>query len=376
MKRLFIIIGNGFSIDFLKEMYQSSTDAKLHSRLDKICLSNLFQQGDCVPSPVDRRNSFLSYCTTPSLWKLGVRPGDNLSESSELIEEISCCANMYLEYANLNKDVKRFSEEPPIHLQAYSELTAYLRALFIWYDSLIDNDEIEAMLNKNEWGWKHTFSKFKQYNAVTIIDYNYDMWLERILDVLSIPYSYPQESYEKGDSRIGAVEIIKPHGSINYISGEEYTDPSRAISYRLDSDIPCLNQLKTVLSVSESINFPGAIVAPGGDATRLYPSSITVQGGDATESESERRESWAQELQDEAKKRAKELSELDSVILCGISYWHADRRELDRLLLSLNGQVRMLVINPHISRDLNATLMCSFPNYMNLASSSEMEERL
>lgn len=355
-KRLFIILGNGFSIDWIEEIQQSDF-TELKNEVEQISLSNLFKFGDRVPSPMDRRNSFLSHCTTPALWELGARPGDNPGESN-LIEEVSCCANMYLEYARNNRATERITTgtKLPIYLEAYNELIAYLRALFIWYDSLICDDDIQKIIKNSNWGWLKTIKKFKEYSSVTVVSYNYDLWFERLLSSLGVEFFYSGIQ----PNNLNAVEIIKPHGSINFISGAQFVNKDALISNALDKTVPDINNVHIVNNdLSTALDYRGALITPGGDSTRL------MSGG-----------SWANELRGKAKEIAKNLCEDDLVIMCGISYWHEDRRELDQLLLSICEKSKLMVINPHVSRDLNATLMCSFPNYMNLISSKGIGERL
>ena len=356
-KKIFIILGNGFSIDWIKEI-QHSTFTELKKRVEQISLSNLFKYGDRVSSPMDKRNSFLSYCTTPTLWELGARPGDN-SEISRIIEEVSCCANMYIEYGIDHKLGERFSAGAtlPIYLEGYKELIAYLRALFIWYDSLISDSDIKELIKSSSWGWLKLIDKFKEYDSVTVVSYNYDLWFERLLSSLGVDFFYSGIQPERPD----AVEIIKPHGSINYIFDPILPDKDSLIRYALDKNI--YNTLSDVRIVKDDLNtaldYRGPLITPGGDSTRLMSEG-----------------SWANELRRAAEQNAKRLREDDLVIMCGISYWHEDRKELDQLLLSICETSRLIVINPHVSRDFNAALMCSFPKYMNLISSKGIGDRI
>lgn len=66
------------------------------------------------------------------------------------------------------------------------------------------------------------------------------------------------------------------------------------------------------------------------------------------------------------------INENDEVVLCGISYWYVDRRELDTLLINLNQDVNFTFINPAPPRDLNAVLISIFKNYVQQSSSSEI----
>ncbi len=61
MKDLFIILGNGFSIDFLNHLKTNLPQAS------DISLSNLFENGELVPWPGDNSAGFLSYKHCPNL---------------------------------------------------------------------------------------------------------------------------------------------------------------------------------------------------------------------------------------------------------------------------------------------------------------------
>jgi hypothetical protein len=69
MKDLFIILGNGFSIDFLNHLCVKDN----LPAAGEISLSNLFENGELVPWPGDDSPGFLSYKHCPSLWTLGAR---------------------------------------------------------------------------------------------------------------------------------------------------------------------------------------------------------------------------------------------------------------------------------------------------------------
>lgn len=77
-------------------------------------------------------------------------------------------------------------------------------------------------------------------------------------------------------------------------------------------------------------------------------------------------------LKRKATEIAKQIDAKDDVVLCGISYWHVDRREVDELLINLNQDVEFTFINPSPPRDLNAVLMSIFKNYVHQSSSSHI----
>lgn len=351
MKKAFIILGNGFTIDFLH--YYAEFNPTIS---DKIDVRNLFRLGDKIDTPWDDKPGFLSYKHCPSLWTLGARPGNSIQESTALIEEIITCANMFFDFVNepAQKD-KRIemvdSRKDRIYLKAYSELIVYLRHLFSCYDDAISINELEKFLSTTKWGWVSFFENLatsKEYDKITFITYNYDIWLERILSCLKIPFNVKEFEEETTP----CIEIIKPHGSISFVPKGYITTYS--VNYNLDFEGVSIDQLE--LKYSNLTHYgKGAIIPPAGDSMRL---GITAP--------------WSQHLRNKAKSAALDISAKDEVILCGISYWHVDRRELDELLLNLNQDSGFTFINPSPPRDLNAVLISIFKNYVQQSSSAEI----
>ncbi|HEX2945698.1 MAG TPA: hypothetical protein VHT96_07060 [Clostridia bacterium] len=346
MKRLLIILGNGFTIDFINKI----------SKNDKVDVKNLFRFGHAVNLPFDKRPGFLSYKNCPNLWTLGARPNKEDEESQALIEEILTCTNMFFDFINeADQKSKRLSLEEPenqsIYIRAYSELVVYLKNLFTYYDTCISNDEIDKFVNSSEirWGWKDLFKNLvvDNYERITFVTYNYDIWLERILNILGIEYeicgleSKPEVK----------VNIIKPHGSINFIPKTDSGDKFK-INYRMNFDGIEISQLKLE---SDFINYTrSAIIPPAGDSSRMQTSS------------------WASKLRLDAKNEVKKITDSDEVIICGMSYWHVDRKELDEILINLNQNANITFINPNPSKDLNAVLVSLFENYVLLTSSDAL----
>ena len=141
MNRLFVILGNGFSIDFLNHF--SSIDDSIKGKID-VC--NLFRLGDSINPPWTNSPGFLSFKITPELWKLGARTTISTKESAALIEEIITCANMYFDFICKPKQQEKrlkMQEDEHLYLKAYSELLSYLRHLFIYYNELVSQKSLE-----------------------------------------------------------------------------------------------------------------------------------------------------------------------------------------------------------------------------------------
>ncbi len=68
MKSVFIILGNGFTIDFLKK-YNEFLGNKNRQSVH-IDVQNLFRYGEVIGTPWDDKPGFLSYKVCPALWTL------------------------------------------------------------------------------------------------------------------------------------------------------------------------------------------------------------------------------------------------------------------------------------------------------------------
>ncbi len=356
MKSVFIILGNGFTIDFINK-YNAFLESKKEKR---VCINvqNLFQYGEVIGTPWDDKPGFLSYKICPALWTLGARPNNNTAESNGLIEEIISCANMFFDFINdPNQKAKRLSminsDDNRIYLRAYCELIVYLRQLFSWYDSLIDDVLLKEFVSTcSDWGWLSFLQtlNLKEFKKIIFVSYNYDVWLERILRCLGLNYSV----YGFDDKDDDVIEIIKPHGSISFVP-KNHID-RYDINYNVDVDGLKIDELELKYDGLTKYS-TGAIIPPAGDSARLQITS-----------------SWASTIRNEAIKKAKELSndKESIVVMCGISYWHVDRREIDELLINLNSDTELTFINPVPPRDLNAVLISIFKNYVLQTSSDNI----
>lgn len=351
MKSVYIILGNGFSIDFLQ--HYALKDASIVNKID---VQNLFRLGDKISPPWDTKPGFLSYKSCPSLWLLGARPSNSVEESTALIEEIITCANMFFDFVNEPEQKAKRLElanqgKERLYLKAYCELIVYLRQLFSCYNESITDRELKDFIDVTDWGWVTFLRNIRTWShgKVTIVTYNYDVWLERILKILNIPFFIGGfETFQEN-----AVEIIKPHGSISFVPKDSVRS-LYTINYNLDFDGIAIEQLNLCyenLSVYEK----GAIIPPAGDSSRL---EVTAP--------------WSHILRRRASGLARETTENDEVLLCGMSYWHVDRKEVDELLINLNQDVGFTFINPKPPRDLNAVLISIFRNYVQQSSSSHI----
>ncbi|WP_423379860.1 hypothetical protein [Burkholderia sp. LMG 32019] len=395
-QRLLLIIGNGFTIDFLKHF-------DYHEKIDT---SNLFRYGADVPWPGDGSPGFLSYKYCPCLWNLGARPSMDTKEASDLIEEIITCANVYGSAAFSSKQVNDRNNPKNIYINAYFELLLYLRHLFVYYNNKIKSFNPTKL---DEWSWfafLNAAYRSKKYQEITIVTYNYDIWLERVLTERNIPF------YIEGfQPKIhGAIAIIKPHGSISFCHEAEVPKSSfYEIKERDLGDInaptsdflvkytdldqiypvtplipPAGNAQRFELELTEpkvrSAGSEPSFAPPAGhgasigttDLTQFMVDEATVveEYGPAvprstaeTVREPASAKSWASDIRQRAREAARNLSKNDELIISGLSYWHVDRDEIDSLLVRVQSSVEVKMINPSIPRSLNAVLTSLFKNY-------------
>lgn len=330
-KNLFLILGNGFTIDLLTQLEKSNIDT-----------INLFSKGDTVVWP-DGSNEcgFLSYKHCPSLWNLGAKPYMNNDEAIELIEDIITCANMV---ASSNVVM----QESNIYLDAYYELVAYLKHLFIQYNKQVDDAELTSSKIRS-WGWYDLIQKAydsSEYQKIIIITYNYDIFLERILKLNHLNFTI--QGLEDTNHKI---ILIKPHGSISFSHRNKNENSTFAIRKTKDMYESTLDDFHVSYENLSDNYLINALIPPAGDSSRLIYK-------------------WADQLRELVKKQVSCIEENDKVIISGLSYWHVDRKEIDEILTFLAPKSpATYMVNPHPPRALNAVLTCVLPNHIIYTSS-------
>ena len=217
-KTVCIVLGNGFSIDFLHFLSRQ----KGVSDCNKIDLANLFSQGADLKWPSNEHPGFLSKKYTPNLWDLGARPYLEKSDAMGIIEKIVTSVNVYA--------LKGSNEIEPTqkYLKAYKELSSYLKFLFIDYNNRVS--EIPESIEN--WPWAKFFQSLNeksQIEEVILISYNYDIWLERVLQKLEIPFDLPPMTNSEGAYKF---KLFKPHGSISFKYKEDLPLSSFNINYQ------------------------------------------------------------------------------------------------------------------------------------------------
>lgn len=338
MNNLVLIVGNGLTIDLLKCI----------SKTEDINTKNLFRNGDKVEWPDgSNEKGFLSYKRCKNLWNLGARPSMNDNEAQELVEEIISCAN------TIPKNMLDDKSEN-IYVNAYFELVAYIKQLFIMYNKKVSEEDLSSS-NIINWGWykliKRAYNS-AEYQRIYIITYNYDIYLERVLKVHNIPFDIV--GIEENDNK---VKIVKPHGSISFchksINDKDTYDIKRSsVLYEAE-----LNDFEVRYERLDENYSVYALIPPSGDSTRMLFK-------------------WAEEMRMKEKEIIKTLQEDDKIIVSGLSYWHVDRKEIDDILTSIGAKSNVYMVNPNPPKVLNAVLSCIFDNYILYTGSEEIGELL
>lgn len=327
MKKLVLVLGNGFSIDLLSHL-------KIYSNID---LSNLFAKGDTVIWPDgSNEQGFLSYKHCPSLWSLGARPYISAQQASELIEDIITCANMIscTEFDPQSED---------LYTSAYYELVAYLKHLFIQYNNLVSDDDLRSV-PVTQWGWFDIINRAynsNDFEKILIITYNYDVFLERVLSLHHLQFSI---SGLENDTK--KIQILKPHGSISF--AHERVGDATSFSIRKSRDMyeAAISNFRVRYTDLNANYLVNALVPPAGDSSRMAYK-------------------WASELREHVLQRMQSISQEDKVIISGLSYWHVDRREIDELISLLSvKKPAVYMVNPKPPRALIAVFNCVLPNHI------------
>ncbi|MBI3133216.1 MAG: hypothetical protein HYZ14_00930 [Bacteroidetes bacterium] len=314
-----------------------------------IDVRNLFCKGDKVPWVADNEPGFLSYKRCPNLWSLGARSSNSQEECISLIEDIITCAHLY---SNRKKGSKLPTEDPNIYIKAYNELTLYLRYLFSYYNSLIGDRDFQKK-DIREWGWTTLFKNLNndsKYDKVFIICYNYDIILERLL--MSLEIDYTVKGLQDTDHKF---ELIKPHGSISFRHSRDVDNSLFNIRHDQISSDGDLKDIKIDYEATDKHTIINPMIPPAGDSSRFDFG-------------------WSGKLRDLAKQSAQQLIAHDECIICGLSYWHVDRNEIDELFLSMDNDINVKLVNPRPNQTLNAVISSVFKNYINYSDASQIHK--
>ena len=345
-KKLCLVLGNGFTIDLIRQ-------AKLEEKIDAI---NLFSKGAELPFPETDDIGFLSYKNCPNLWNLGIKPNATKNDVMSLLEDVITCVNVRV----LRKEPKRFDgsiKSNDIYINAYHELTSYLRVLFSHYNSLVTDQELNNSLAN--WDWLNFLKRANDsdiYDSIDIITYNYDIWLERLLKINNVAFRVSQ--VQGGD--IGEepkITIIKPHGSISFYHKNQ-SPASFEVKYdRQIIEDAITDDFRVDYKIPLSKCIVSALIPPAGDTERI-------------------KQSWCGQIRVTAAGLAKQLKNSDELMICGISYWHVDRTEIDEILTKCSPDLNVYMFNPYPNKAMDAVFTSLFKNYVYHNSSSVLKRRL
>lgn len=333
MGSIYIILGNGFSIDLVHKM----------NKANEVDLSNLFRKGEYVVYPKTKQKGFLSRKNTPNLWTLGARAYMTNDKSLQLITDIITCANVF----NLSFEKKQGEsmDNSSVFVNAYSELSSYLRYLFIYYNSLISEDDLRNILDKIE-----LINYIKQCQAnkkkIYIVTYNYDILLERLLLLEEIDFDIYGFTNKDAD-----IIIFKPHGSISFSFNIKVDESSPYNIRDVINEAVSQNASDFEIKYSLEDDYPivNAIIPPAGDSTRF-------------------RFGWIKEIRKGIEEIIKNSTSKDEMILFGLSYWHVDRYEIDDILLSMDALMEVIYIDPYPPTSFDAVLSSLFKKYVHYSS--------
>ena len=327
-----LFLGNGFSIDMMKQLGNS----------EKICLSNLFSEGMNVPWPETNKPGFLSYQYCPNLWTLGARPYINEESALSIIENVITCANIL---------PQRLGFKNKIYIKAYNELEQYLMSLFVYYTNMVKIRSKKNLNKIEKWGWTKFFKKLNSDSSVDkvfIVSLNYDIWLEQLFEEWGIEYTMDGLSSTSIKKKF---IIYKPHGSIAFHSVKR-DKSAYAIPYSETFDNHKIDEFSYDLNNLDCLNLVNALIPPAGDSTRM-------------------KFAWSVKIKKDIMNQAKKMTKDDVAILCGLSYWHVDRSEIDDYLSYLPMDIKdVIMVNPNPPEVLNAVLMTLFNQY-NVYDSSD-----
>ena len=331
-KKLLLVLGNGFTIDFINHL-KSSTNC-----MNEIDVSNFFKYGAEVPWPESKIPGFLSYKHCPNLWNLGARPNMDNKEANELIEDIITCINVYAAHP---KKSALAQNNHDIYFAAYLELLSYLRSLFVFYNQKIEDIPQDALT----WSWAKYLKQISDggyYEEINKVTYNYDIWLERILQKAEIPFSINGFPYDMGSRE--TIEIFKPHGSISFKHGSAQDHTMYKVTYEKEIKDAPIEEFSIDYENLDDYHLINALIPPAGEANRIQQAD----------------DSWSKQIHQNIVTTINGMSKDDDCIISGLSYWHVDRNELDSILVNCNPEINMKMINPYPTKAFTAVLTSLF----------------
>jgi len=324
------MIGKGLSIGLL-------TRASL--KRDQWDLSNFFKHGDRVPVPSQSDQiGFLSESYLPYLWNVGARPNISEDDSNKIFE-------ILISLASIAKGYFKIDFKPLFQcLNPYQELLYFIRHKMIYYFRLAQ-DKIDY---KN-WPWINLIQNLRNDHNITIISYNYDIWLEQALLHNDIPF-YRAGIEEQSEPE--QLQLIKPHGSI---------DLKQKIDISLKYSFPLKN-----LIISDNTSDITEII-PQEKLDEIVPQvDLIPPMGSANDGRIETYCNWSDKAHSAALNACQSTTHL---IISGLSYYLPDRPELNDILRNIPISAKVDLIDPEPNKvfvDILQTLYTEYHHFKSI----------
>ncbi len=330
--KLLLIAGNGLSMAMLKGNPVATVD-----------LANLFAMGSDVTWPANDMPGFLSYEHCPNLWALGGRQTVSAKSAYEVIEQTITAVN-----ACCMADPSSLDEG--IYIRAYKELVAYLRYLFVHYDSILQTEKFfESVAVFEPIDWLLHAINAAHVSDIDVVSFNYDAFLERSFQTKSIGFSIPLLDEIPGTK----IRVHKPHGSITFCGKTVIDKSAFSINYAARFTEGGIDELEVKYDGLDQ-HFPMVgILPPAGESDRY-------------------KHRWIRQIWDKAIEAAQRLDDNDLVVVYGLSYWHVDRKEIDMLLGEVSRKSRVISVNPNPNPHFEAVCCSLFRSYHSYSNPKQL----
>lgn len=338
-----MICGNGLSIDLSQQLIPQ--DARLDTSCPLEWKFRIRAENDASAEDVLRElHLAIDYARS-------VNPSASDFEIIEILSRINSCN---VEYYSLIEQVAECGGRWIGHLRSANlctqeekldilgkiiryQLRLFLCAAFAHFDDALANVEFKS------WNWSKWIKKNRSEIKI-ILSLNYDRIMERtVKSVTCRPVRYLHQGYDPG-----AVNIFKPHGSIDFRVGVIKIDRSvywGGLIFELND---------TPIDVVQDVHSGGImpdIVLPM-EYSKISDFQFVKPGYE----------------------RISGLSgEIDRCVLAGVSYWEQDRPELDRILDSLSADTAIVVVNPASVTDLMSKLGEKFHKITKFSDITKMQ---
>ncbi|MDR7246325.1 hypothetical protein [Priestia megaterium] len=226
-----------------------------------------------------------------------------------------------LEEVNDFESIEKFLNSEDYNDQKDCELRRFLSLAYSHFQIKVEQN------NLSQWKW----SKWLQKNKKALnfaISFNYDVILEKVLKLSGIKY------YRTGSTEITkGVPVFKPHGSLDF----DLYNYSCPVELRWNI-ITSLNDTGLVQVVPKKewpdVRFQADIIPP---SKENYQKDLL----------------WVNMGKDQY---LSHVTELDSLVIVGSSYWDVDRPEIDFFLENLSPDAKVYIMNPNPSPELIETI--------------------